>query len=321
MIGAIVLVRVESAPIGRPAMTAENLSADQTPTDLGILVGYDGSELAARALEYGAAEAGRRSVALTVVSAYTVPAMVYPNIASMPEENEAEAAQRAVEELLGEAAGLLRGHSGRVSYRADQGDAAGVLRDLSAHAGTVVVGARGRGGFMGRILGSVSTALPAHSHCPTIVVSGRRSDADEGAVVVAVDGSDAGRLAMFTAAEAARSRGARLEIVSVLPSGKEWLYWYPELELNTEVTNRRRAELEAALEAEVTAVAEQFPDLKVSAAVPVGNPTEVLAEMTETAQLTVLGTRGRGAVRSALLGSISRGVLHQAQGPVMVVPS
>ncbi|GAA1535660.1 MULTISPECIES: universal stress protein [Brevibacterium] len=302
-------------------MTAENLSADQTPTDLGVLVGYDGSELAARALEYGAAEAGRRSIALTVVSAYTVPVMVYPNIASMPEENEAEAAQRAVEELLGEAAGLLRGHSGKVSYRADQGDAAGVLRDLSAHAGTVVVGARGRGGFMGRILGSVSTALPAHSHCPTIVVSGRRSDADEGAVVVAVDGSDAGRLAMFTAAEAASSRAARLEIVSVLPSGKEWLYWYPELELNTEVTSRRRAELEAALEAEVAAVAEQFPDLKVSAAVPIGNPTEVLAELTETAQLTVLGTRGRGAVRSALLGSISRGVLHQAQGPVMVVPS
>lgn len=304
-------------------MTAENHLADQTPTDLGVLVGYDGSDLAARALEHGAAEATRRSVTLTVVSAYTVPTMIYPNIASMPEENEADAAHRAVERLLGEAAGLLlrRSHAGTVTYRAEVGDAAGVLVALSSHARTVVVGARGRGGFIGRLLGSVSTALPSHSHCPTVVVPGHRSDAADAPVVVAVDGSDAGRLAMFTAAEVASSRGAPLEIVSVLPSGHEWLYWYPELELSAEVTGRRKAELEAALDSQVTAVAGQFPDLKVSAAVPVGMPTEVLATMTETAQLTVLGTRGRGSFRSALLGSISRGVLHQAAGPVMVVPN
>lgn len=302
-------------------MTAENRSADQTSTNLGILVGYDGSELAARALEYGAAEATRRKAPLTVVAAYTVPAMIYPNIASMPEENEEEASLRAVEKRLGEAAGLLRDHAGKVSYRADQGDAAGVLRDLSAHARTVVVGARGRGGFMGRILGSVSTALPAHSHCPTIVVPDHRTEPDGARVVVAVDGSDAGRLAMFTAAEVANSRSAALDIVSVLPAGDEWLYWYPELELSAEVSGRRKKQLETALEAEVAAVAQQFPDLPVSAEVPIGDPVEELLEATKTAQLTVLGTRGRGAVRSALLGSVSRGVLHHADGPVMVVPS
>ena len=302
-------------------MTAENHTADQASMNLGILVGYDGSELAARALEYAAAEATRRSAALTVVAAYTVPAMIYPNIASMPEENEEQASLRAVEKLLGEAAGLLRDHVGKVSYRADRGDAAGVLKDLSAHARTVVVGARGRGGFMGQILGSVSTALPAHSHCPTIVVPGHRTETDDAPVVVAVDGSDAGRLAMFTAAEVASSRSAALDIISVLPAGEEWLYWYPELELSAEVSVRRKKQLEAALEAEVAAVAQQFPDLQVDAEVPIGDPTEVLVEAAKTAQLTVLGTRGRGAVRSALLGSVSRGVLHRADGPIMVVPS
>ncbi|SMX95687.1 universal stress protein [Brevibacterium antiquum] len=255
-------------------MTAENPTADQTSTDLGILVGYDGSELAARALEYGAAEATRRNAVLTVVAAYTVPAMLYPNLASMPKENEEKASLRAVESLLGEAAGLLRDHSGKVVYRAERGDAAGVLKDLSAHARTV-----------------------------------------------AVDGSDAGRLTMFTAAEVASSRRAALDIVSVLPAGNEWLYWYPELELSAEASGRRQKQLEAALEAEVAAVTQQFPDMQVRAEVPIGDPTEILAEATKTAQLTVLGSRGRGPVRSALLGSVSRGVLHRADGPIMVVPS
>ena len=302
-------------------MTAENRPADQAPTGLGILVGYDGSELAARALEYGAAEATRRNSALTVVSAYTVPAMIYPNIASMPAENEQEASRRAVEKLLAEAAGLLRDHAGRVSYRAEQGDAAGVLMDLSAHARAVVVGSRGRGGFIGRLLGSVSTALPSHAHCPTVVVPGHRPEAVDDPIVVAVDGSDAGRLAMFTAAEVADSRKAALTIVSVLPSGDEWLYWYPELELSAEVSGRRRKQLESALDTEVAAVAQQFPDLRVRATVPLGDPTGILVEMTKAAQLTVLGTRGRGALTSALMGSVSRGVLHHAQGPVMIVPS
>lgn len=301
-------------------MTAENLGSDQPSTGLGILVGYDGSELAARALEYGAAEAARRRIALTVVAAYTVPMTIYPNLASMPEEDEQEASHAAVKRLLTEAAELLHDHAGPVSYRAERGDAAGVLVHLSADARAAVVGARGRGGFIGRLLGSVSTALPSHSHCPTIVVPSHRSDGPEASVVVAVDGSEGGRLAMFTAAEVAASRGSALEIITVLPAGDEWLYWYPELDLGAEVSDRRRQQLEAALNPELAAVSQQFPDLRVSATVSIGNPIDVFAERSRTAQLTVLGTRGRGSFRSALMGSVSHGVLHHAQGPVMVVP-
>lgn len=302
-------------------MNSEKVSSEQPSLEFGVLVGYDGSELAASALEYGAAEATQRGAPLTVVSAYTVPAMIYPNIASMPAENELVVAREAIEKLLAEAADLLRDHAGPVSYRAEQGDAAGVLVDLSNHAHVAVVGARGRGGFVGRLLGSVSTALPAHSHCPTVVIPSQRSEAVDAPVVVAVDGSDTGRLALFTAAEVASSRGTVLEIVCVLPTGDEWFYWYPEMELSSEVTGRRRKQLAAALDTDAAAVVEQFPNLKVSTEVSIGVPTEVLSDLTKTAGLTVIGTRGRGPVRSALLGSVSRRVLHQAEGPVMVVPS
>src|SRR5699024_11266901 len=72
--------------------------------------------------------------------------------------------------ILDEARELLDGYPGKVNYLIERGDAAGVMVGLSSQAELAVVGARGRGGFVGRILCSVSSALPAHSHCLTVVV-------------------------------------------------------------------------------------------------------------------------------------------------------
>ncbi|WP_209372238.1 universal stress protein [Brevibacterium renqingii] len=310
-------------------MSAQSRPSETRPSEsglsreVGVLVGFDGSELSALAVRRGAVEAERRHTALTVVTAYALPTMIYPNMASLPSEPEDVTAKKEAEATLAEAVELLRDHPGEKSFRTAPGDAAGVLVTLSSEAEVVIVGARGRGGFMGRVLGSVSTALPAHAHCPTIVVPQHAApdSAQNGPVVVAVDGSDTGRIAMFTAAAEAAVREAPLEVVSVLPTGDEWLYWYPELELSSEVSGRRQKELAAGLEREVAELREQFPSLSVSTSVPIGDPTETLIETSARAQLTVLGTRGRGRLKSALLGSVSRGVLNRAAGPVMVVPS
>ncbi len=89
---------------------------------------------------------------------------------------------------------------------------------------------------------------------------------------------------MFTAAEVAASREAGLEVVSVLPAGEEWLYWYPELELGADVADRRQKRLETALSAEADALGEQFPGLPISTSVVVGDATAMLSEATKRAR-------------------------------------
>lgn len=65
---------------------------------------------------------------------------------------------------------------------------------------------------------------------------------------------------------------------------------------------------------------EHVPGLEITAEVTLGDPGKLLREASRNAQLVVVGSRGRGAVASALLGSVSRAALHGAESPVMVVP-
>ncbi|HEX2248027.1 MAG TPA: universal stress protein, partial [Arthrobacter sp.] len=57
-----------------------------------------------------------------------------------------------------------------VESRVVAGNPGGVLVELSKSAALAVVGKRGRGGFAGRLIGSVSSGLAAHSKCPTVVI-------------------------------------------------------------------------------------------------------------------------------------------------------
>ncbi|MCH8559123.1 universal stress protein [Nesterenkonia sp. LB17] len=310
---------------------------DPATRDLGVLVGFDGSKQSFLALHYGALAAQRSGRVLTVVSAFHVPARIYTTLIAVPEKSEAEVAVDAAKTVLAEAREYLKDYSGKVIYRTERGDAAGVLVDLSALAELAVVGARGRGGFLGRVLGSVSSALPAHAHCPTVVVprqykvnepesqaegAGRFiAGRDRRPVVVGIDASGQSRVAMLQAALSAQNRGVTLHLLMALPSLEAWLEWYPELDSPDEsVTERRKTQLEKTLETELALVKRHFPALEVTASVKPGDPIAQLVKQTREAQLTVIGTRGRSGFTGALMGSVSRGVLLRAEGPVMVVP-
>lgn len=300
---------------------------------LGVVVGFDGSEHGTLALHYAAKAAQRRGAVLTVVNAFTIAPAVYTTLAALPDIPEEQVKQQAAREVLDHAREYLKDYPGEVSYRVEEGDAAGVLVLLCKDAQLLVVGARGRGGFLGLLLGSVASALPAHARCPTVIVPRNYQDAIlEGSerfapshstapVVVGIDGSEHSRVAVLQAAEAAASRGVGLHLVMALPPLEGELLWYPELAPRVaEAMEDRKAELQQSLEAECQWVRGYYPDLEVSALVQPGDPSTVMRQQTASAQLTVVGTRGRGGLASVLLGSVSRDVLLRAEGPVMVVP-
>lgn len=307
----------------------DQIPFDSADRDLEVLVGFDGSEQARSALDFAADEARRRGSGLTVVTAYAAPGAFYANLASMPHEAD-DAGRAAARATLEEAAEIVKDHPGPLTFRSAKGDATGVLVDASGKAKLVVVGSRGRGGFAGRVLGSVASGLPAHSRCPTVVVPRReRADgssdtapaAGRGPVVAGVDGSEQSRLVLRTAARQAERLGTALRVFVAMPLLDEWTYWYPTYSDDHVSVEERRVELEGMVEDRIAPLRAEHPDLEIEVVVEVGNGIELLAEQSRDAPLTVLGTRGRGTVKSALLGSVSRGVLHGAGGPVMVVPA
>jgi nucleotide-binding universal stress UspA family protein len=77
--------------------------------------------------------------------------------------------------------------------------------------------------------------------------------------------------------------------------------------------------VEAALRQKVEEVRTAHPDVTVEGEVYSGAAERALVEASSNASLVVVGSRGRSAVAGALMGSVSRDVLHQAHCPVAVV--
>ncbi|MHA7263065.1 universal stress protein [Arthrobacter sp. TMN-37] len=307
------------------------------PLGSGIVVGVDGSDQSVCALLWAAQEAERRRSPLYVVTAYTVPVFAASSMDAGYATVDDSIIREGAQAVLDEAVGHLSGRGLEVIPRIETGDAAGVLLDLSEEADLVVVGSRGRGGFVGRLLGSVSSALPAHAKSPTVIVPlscaprfgqpqlvGSRSRGEPGppasgierVVVVGVDGSEQARRASLAAAEEAVSRGIPLRVICSIPPFNGSLAWVPA-PLDREALH---ADIAAQLNAGREWLRSHFPGLEITVEQLDGPPAEVLINASRTAELLVVGTRGRGGFTGMLMGSTSQGVIHHAKGPVMVVP-
>jgi nucleotide-binding universal stress UspA family protein len=86
-------------------------------------------------------------------------------------QSASEAASKTAEQLLMETVRDVLGDDPPVLVqpRVKEGNAAKLLIDLSEEADVVVVGSRGRGGFAGLLLGSVSQNVAAHAKCTVVV--------------------------------------------------------------------------------------------------------------------------------------------------------
>ena len=133
-----------------------------------VVVGVDGSDHSLEALRFAANEARLRNVALRVVTGWTPPVNDGFLGAPIPDPTLYErAAHNTMESMITAVASELEGVE--VETVSDVGEAAAIL-DHCADADLVVVGSRGRGGFKGLLLGSVSHQVVQHAPCPVVVV-------------------------------------------------------------------------------------------------------------------------------------------------------
>ncbi|MGA0894062.1 MAG: universal stress protein [Ilumatobacteraceae bacterium] len=138
-----------------------------TDMDRTVVVGVDGSEGAQRALRFAIDEAAAHDWRVMLVHGVDVGlSAADPYGGGAVLEQLQQSGRTALDAAAAEVvkAGL------EASTKLEVGSPAYALIDAAKGAAMLVVGSRGHGGFMGLLLGSVSSACVHHAHCPIVVV-------------------------------------------------------------------------------------------------------------------------------------------------------
>lgn len=142
-----------------------------------------------------------------------------------------------------------------------------------------------------------------------------RSEGDERTVVVGVDGSEHSRLALKWAADEARRRGSVLRIMVAQVGGPEGQpAWYVP-------GSSDLSPGQAIVDDAVGLVATRHPSVVTRGEVVERPPALVLTVASRSAELLVVGGRGRGGFGELVLGSVSDQCIQYAHCPVVVVHS
>mgnify|MGYP002735282215 CR=1 FL=1 len=290
-----------------------------------IIAGVDGSEDALVAVRWAADRATRCGGELILMCSYAVASFsaagLDGGLAALDDATLRAGAQRVVDDARQVAEEIVGDADVKICTRVEAGDPASVLTELSAHADMIVIGSRGGGGFADRFLGTVSSAVPAHSKCPVVVVPVRhegRPFTPVERIVVGVDGSDVASTALKKAVDEAILWDADLTVVTAVPiaTGASMMSWVP-------ATVDREGLMEDVRLSMDRSIADARRDRKVRVARHAldGSPAALLTEFSTAVDLVVVGTRGRGGFAGMLLGSTSQTVLQHSTCPVMTVPS
>jgi nucleotide-binding universal stress UspA family protein len=283
-----------------------------------ITVGIDGSATSEVALQWAAREAVQRKVELRVVHTYTVPIYgVGASAAMVMSSIDFEAFEQTHRQLANNALAPIRRRypNLRVDLVVNTGAPRASIIEEAHDAQLVVVGSHGAGPLAGLVLGSVAHGVAHKAPCPAVLVPEGSVKASIENIVVGVDGSPASAQAITWAVHEAELWGAHLTLVHA------WDYPYGEFDAGPP-TPTQLMELDAAkvLQGALrTLEVNGETPAHVSTRLVYGSPAAALIAISEHSDLLVVGARGRGALRSALLGSVSSYAMHHARCPIAVV--
>lgn len=286
----------------------------------GVVVGYDQSPSSDRALAEAGREAAWRDVGITVVNAFQWVAVTHP-AAVIPRDLETSLKEAGDTIAAAGADWLRRQHPGMaVTSAAAAGPTAEMVARAARNAELLVLGNRGRGGFAGLLLSSVSMRALTMASCPTMIVRGGAGEPAD-SVVLALDVEDpADEVIEFAFAEASH-RKALLRATYV---------WGPERTGTAGSGNgvcfhiapdQVVASLRTLVETLLKRWQSGYPDVRLAIEIADGSPSAALTAATATADLVVTGAHRRGDGRLGMRpGPIVHTLLHHADCAVAVVP-
>jgi nucleotide-binding universal stress UspA family protein len=137
-------------------------------------------------------------------------------------------------------------------------------------------------------------------------------------ILVAIDGSPDAEQALMQAIDLAECEHARLTLFSAVVAPPAGTYAGVSGEVVAMLAHDARADSEASMQRAVERVPDRVSVSTVLSEEPV-RPTLLRQIKNGRHDLVVMGSRGRGAVRSVLLGSVSHYVLHHSPVPVLIV--
>ncbi|MCW2704949.1 MAG: UspA domain protein [Blastococcus sp.] len=293
-----------------------------------VVVGVDGSPGSRAALVHALTTAAQRGAELEVVSSYPVNLvwtgglpLEIPDTEAIRVDTESRA-RALVDDVRSNLStiGIPGVDAVGVRLVVSEGRAVPELLKRSEHADLLVVGSRGRGAMRSALLGSVALHCATHAPCPVLVVHPLSSVAEPPRVVVGVDGSAESRAALVAALGDAGRTGAEVEVVAAYFPTDYWtdvtLVLVQSVEAIRADLQRRTDELVADVVRERSAAGGTS---RVRTTIHEGPAAEVLLQRAQNAQMLVVGTRGRGAIRGLLLGSVALHCAMHAPGPVMLV--
>ena len=289
-----------------------------------ILLAADGSEDARRAARSAAELSLKLDSELHVV--YVAPEYPYAYAyyglrhenGSRPQDEDRQTLDGYVEQV-GENGGTVTGSHLRT------GDAAGEIVDLAEEleVGLVVLGSRGRGALRRALMGSVSTGVLRHAHCSVLIVRGHEDQREPflGKLLVAVDGSEEATAAAQAATEMARAADSEVHVAYAMQEERYRPHLGPEMwEGWEEGFERAKRSARSWVENEAQRMRGEGA-IKVEPHLLVGRPDAVIVWLAEEigADLVLVGSRGLGAMKRTLIGSVSDSAVRHAHCPVMVV--
>jgi len=286
----------------------------------GVVVGVDGSPGSGAAVHWAARDAELRNVALTLVHVLPATAGRWLESSLLPAWMSAqrERGRQVLDAALQIAAESCQRDASQIHTEMPCGINVPALVDLSKDADLVVVGCLGTGTLRGRHLGSVSSGLAHHALCPVVVIHDDvqlNAPAARAPVLVGIDGSRESELAIAIAFDEASRR--KVDLIA-LHTWSDVGAFDPVFSLRGPGWPALRAVEEEVLAERLAGWGERYPDVYVHRRIARGEPAYQLVDMSQSAQLVVVGSHGSGGFAGMLLGSVSAAVMLLAHVPVIV---